>query len=296
VVDVVPAPDAGVTPDELLALAAAVERYSEHPLARAIVRAAEEGSQTRHPPSSEGFESLRGQGVQARVDGGVMQVGKLALFGQAGGLDRRVHELQGEGKTVVAVGPPDRPLGLLALADRPREGASEALAALRRAGVRHLVMLTGDNEETARAIGRQLGIDDVRAGLMPEAKVRMVEALERELGRVAMVGDGVNDGPALATASVGVAMGAAASDTALETADVALMGDDLGKLAYLYRLSHQGRRVIRQNIAASIALKGALALGVPLGWVSLIVAVVVGDMGASLGVTSNSLRLARLRP
>ncbi len=131
---------------------------------------------------------------------------------------------------------------------------------------------------------------------MPEAKVRMVEALERELGPVAMVGDGVNDGPALATASVGIAMGAAASDTALETADVALMGDDLGKLAYLYRLSHQGRRVIRQNIAASIALKGALALGVPLGWVSLIVAVVVGDMGASLGVTSNSLRLARLRP
>ena len=307
VVDVVPAPGADVGEEELLRIAAAVERHSEHPLARAIVRAAE----ARTPVTSTGaveysaavgegrdvedFESLRGLGVRARVDGDVRQVGQPELFDATAGLDDDIHRLRREGKTVVAVGPPDRPLGILALADRRRPEAAEAVAAVRRAGVRHVVMLTGDNEETARSIARQVGIDEVRAGLMPEEKVRIVEELERDLGRVAMVGDGVNDGPALAAASVGIAMGAAGSDTALETADIALLGDDLSKLPYLYRLSHKGRGVIRQNIAASILLKAGLAVGVPLGMVSLIVAVIVGDMGASLAVTGNSLRLARVR-
>ncbi len=313
VADIVPAPESDVTPDDLLASAAAVERRSEHPLARAIVRAAEErGSGERSGAAAVGraapvrfaarpgtvvedFESIRGMGVRARVDGVRWQVGQPDLFADTSHLDDAIHRLRREGKTVVLVGPPERPKGLLALADRPRSGAAEAVAALRREGVGHIVMLTGDNEETARSIAREVGIDEVRAGLMPEEKVRLVEELEARHGRVAMVGDGVNDAPALAVASVGIAMGAAGSDTALETADIALLGDDLSKLAYLYRLSHRGRGVIRQNIGASIALKGGLALGVPLGWVSLIVAVVVGDMGASLAVTGNSLRLARVR-
>ena len=305
VVDLVPAPGSGAGEDELLRLAAAVERQSEHPLARAIVRAADArvragtGGDSRvsspDAPGVEAFESIRGLGVRARVDGRLVQVGQPELFDNTADLDDDIHRLRREGKTVVAVGPREGPLGILALADRPRPGAADAVAALRKAGVKHVVMLTGDNEETARSIARQVGIDEVRAGLMPEEKVRIVEELERSLGRVAMVGDGVNDGPALAAASTGIAMGAAGSDTALETADIALLGDDLSKLAYLYRLSHRGRGVIRQNIAASILLKGGLAVGVPLGMVSLIVAVLVGDMGASLAVTGNSLRLARVR-
>ena len=303
VVDLVPAPGCGAGEDDLLRLAAAVERQSEHPLARAIVRAADARvdamsggpSGLSDAPVVEAFESIRGLGVRARVDGRTVQVGQPELFDALADLDDDIHRLRREGKTVVAVGPRERPLGILALADRPRPGAAAAVAALREAGVEHVVMLTGDNEETAGSIARQVGIDEVRAGLMPEEKVRIVEELEREMGRVAMVGDGVNDGPALAAASVGIAMGAAGSDTALETADIALLGDDLSRLAYLYRLSHRGRGVIRQNIAASILLKGGLAVGVPLGMVSLIVAVLVGDMGASLAVTGNSLRLARVR-
>lgn len=309
VVDIVPAPGGRVTEADVLGSAAAVERYSEHPLARAIMRAAKASvpagvghastmsptSKAEGQPDVEAFESIRGLGVRARVDGRECQVGQPELFEDLAGLDDEIHRLRREGKTVVCVGPPERTHGLLALADRPRPAAARAVAALRKAGVKHIVMLTGDNVETALSIAREVGIDEVRAGLMPEEKVRIVEELEATVGRVAMVGDGVNDGPALAAASVGIAMGAAGSDTALETADIALLGDDLSKLAYLYRLSHRGRGIIRQNIAASIALKGGLAIGVPLGLVSLIVAVIVGDMGASLAVTGNSLRLARVR-
>jgi Cd2+/Zn2+-exporting ATPase len=296
VVDVVPTSGSDLTTEAVLGLAAAVERHSEHPLARAVVQAWEEGGGGPAPGVVDGFETIRGKGVRARIDGRPYVVGLPELFHDMGGLETEVRRLRGEAKTVVGVGPPERPVGLLALADRPRPGAAQAVAALREAGVERIVMLTGDNEETAQAIAREVGIDDVRAGLMPEEKVAIVERLEAVHGRVAMVGDGVNDAPALAAASVGIAMGAAGSDAAIETADIALMSGDLSRLAYLYRLSHRGRGVIRQNIGVSIALKSGLAIGVPLGWVSLIVAVVLGDMGASLGVTGNSFRLARVRP
>jgi len=157
-------------------------------------------------------------------------------------------------------------------------------------------MLTGDNEGTARAIVEQVGVDDYRAELLPEEKVAAIESLQDEYGDVAMVGDGINDAPALATAEVGIAMGAAGTDTALETADIALMGDDIAKLPYLYALSHEANGVIRQNVWASLGVKALLALGVPLGFVSVAMAVVVGDMGMSLGVTGNALRLARITP
>ncbi len=155
-------------------------------------------------------------------------------------------------------------------------------------------MLTGDHPATARAIAREVGVDQVEAGLMPEEKVAAVEELERRWGAVAMVGDGVNDAPALAVATVGIAMGAAGSDAAMETADVALMGDDLERLPYLSRLSHRSRSVIRENIATAILVKSILALGVPLGLVPLVVAVLVGDLGVSLVVTLNALRLGRI--
>lgn len=329
VVEIVPAPGGDADRASILAWAARLESRSEHPLARAIVRAHGEattsssvdvdassvsaavdassvqggaeaswndGSFAADRGAADDFESLRGMGVRGRIGGEVWQIGRPELFAETGGLDEDIRRLREEGRTVVLVGPERGPVGLLALSDRPRPGAADAVARLRKAGVEHVVMLTGDDPRTAASIGRSVGIDEIRAGLMPEEKVRAVEELERRYGPVAMVGDGVNDGPALATASVGIAMGAAGSDTALETADIALLGDDLTKLAYLYTLSRRGRGVIRQNITAAIVLKGGLAIGVPLGWVSLIVAVIVGDMGASLAVTGNSLRLARVRP
>jgi Cd2+/Zn2+-exporting ATPase len=168
------------------------------------------------------------------------------------------------------------------------------VAGLRAEGIRQIVMLTGDNRETAEAIRVTVGLDEARAELLPADKLALLNDLEREHGGVAMVGDGVNDAPALAAATVGIAMGAAGSDAALQTADVALMGDDLRRLPYLVRLSRRARAVIRQNIAAAIAIKAILAIGVPLGYVSLITAVVVGDMGVSLAVTLNALRLGRV--
>jgi Cd2+/Zn2+-exporting ATPase len=155
-------------------------------------------------------------------------------------------------------------------------------------------MLTGDRPETARSVGLAIGVDEIRSSLLPEDKVDAVRDLERRHGPVAMVGDGVNDAPALAAARVGIAMGAAGSDAALEVADIALMGDDLSGLPYLFELSERARTVIRQNVAAAILVKAVLVVGVPLGVVSLITAVVVGDMGVSLAVTLNALRLGKV--
>ncbi|MWG35356.1 HAD-IC family P-type ATPase, partial [Halomarina oriensis] len=187
-------------------------------------------------------------------------------------------------------------VGLVAIADEVRPASRRAVERLHELGVDHVVMLTGDNTGTARAIAEDVGVDEYRAELLPEDKVEAIESLQREYGSVAMVGDGINDAPALATADVGIAMGAAGTDTALETADIALMGDDVGKLPYLYALSHKANGVIRQNIWSSLGIKAVLALGVPLGFVSVALAVVVGDMGMSLGVTGNAMRLSRVRP
>ncbi len=282
------------TQDEVLSLATAVENRAEHPIARAIVRAAEERGLSVTDRVVRGFESQLGSGVWAQVDGVEIRVGSEDLFEDGAPRDR-LAALHRSGRTAVLVGPAAAPVGVVAVADRPREAAPEAIRALRLAGV-HTVMLTGDHRETANAIAAELGIDEVYAGLKPADKVDAVQRLEAEHGHVAMVGDGVNDGPALSVASVGIAMGAAGSDVALETADVALMSDDLSRLPYLHALSRTGRRVIRQNIIASLVAKFALAIGVPFGVVSLVAAVLIGDMGASLAVTTNALRLARVRP
>ncbi|NHN43255.1 heavy metal translocating P-type ATPase [Halorubellus sp. JP-L1] len=209
-----------------------------------------------------------------------------------------IPRLQGEGKTVILVGTEDELEGLVAVADEVRPGAKQAVAALQRFGL-EVVMLTGDNEGTARAVAEAVGVDDYRAGLLPEDKVDAVSELDAEYdGGVAMVGDGVNDAPALATATVGVAMGAAGTDTAIETADIALMSDDVRKLPYLYDLSHRANGVIRQNIFASLAVKAVLAVGVAVPYVnvSVALAVLAGDAGMTLGVTGNALRLGRIRP
>jgi Cd2+/Zn2+-exporting ATPase len=315
----------GANEETVLRHAAALEGRSEHPIAEAILARAEEDA-VGDVPNVEAFESITGKGIRADVDGETYYAGKPALFEElgfdlshahlradGGTVAEVAHEqceredcadieneaisrFENEGKTVVLVGTDTELVGVIAIADEVRPAAERAVTRLHDLGVEHVVMLTGDNEGTARAIAERVGVDEYRAELLPDEKVDAVEALQAEYGDVAMVGDGINDAPALATADVGIAMGAAGTDTALETADIALMGDDIGKLPYLYALSHEANGVIRQNIWASLAVKALLALGVPLGLVSVALAVVVGDMGMSLGVTGNAMRLSRIAP
>jgi Cd2+/Zn2+-exporting ATPase len=322
VTDVVPLN--GQTRADVLRCARGLEARSEHPIGEAIVAHADDEAVAQ--PEVDTFESLTGEGVRAEVAGTPHYAGKPALFTDLGFdlshvhatteggvvtqtatdlcerhncldlLEETVPELQAEGKTVVLVGTEDEVEGVIALADEVRPEAAEAVAQLTARGVDRTVMLTGDNERTARAIAEQVGIDEARAELLPEGKVRAVETLVAETDGVAMVGDGINDAPALATATVGVAMGAAGTDTALETANIALMGDDLSKLPYLYALADQANGVIRQNIWASLGVKAALALGVPFGLVPIWLAVLAGDAGMTIGVTGNAMRLSQLAP
>jgi len=297
VTDVVPV--GGASEVEVLRCAGALERRSEHPIAEAVVARARTAGVSM--PEVSAFESVPGKGVSAQIGDTTHYVGKPgfveALDGAGdGAASDAVAALQDEGKTVVLVGTADRLLGVLGIADTIRPDAKRAIAALRRLGVGPLVMLTGDNEGTAQAVADALGMDAYRADLLPDEKGTAVEALTAEHGSVAMVGDGINDAPALAAASVGVAMGAAGTDTALDAGDVALMGDDLDRLPYLYALARRTGAVIRQNIWSSLGVKALLALGVPFGYVTVAMAVLIGDMGMTLGVTGNAMRLSRMRP
>jgi Cd2+/Zn2+-exporting ATPase len=329
VTDVVPLH--GNTEADVLRCARGLETRSEHPIGEAIV--AEAGREGVAEAGGGGverdiddFESITGKGVRANLDGTPHYAGKPGLFEELGFdlshvhattdggvvtrtarsicdrndcldlLEETVPELQAEGKTVVLVGTEDELEGVIAVADEVRPEAERAVARLQDLGVR-AVMLTGDNERTARAIADRVGVDEYRAELLPEEKVEAVEQLDAEsAGGVAMVGDGINDAPALATATVGIAMGAAGTDTALETADIALMGDDLGTLPYLSELAGDANGVIRQNIWASLAVKAGLALAVPFGLVPIWLAVLAGDAGMTTAVTGNAMRLSRIRP
>ena len=321
----------GNTEADVLRCARGLEQRSEHPVGKAIVAAADDaGIAGSDVPTVDGFESLTGKGVRGRLDGTPHVAGKPGLFAELdfdlshvhavtdGGtvtasgpegcertdcvdlLDGVVHELQSEGKTVVLIGGDDEIEGIIAVADEVRPGAARAVARLKELGVSRTVMLTGDNERTASAVAEAVGVDEFRAALLPEEKVDAVRGLadgpEGDDGGVAMVGDGINDAPALATATVGIAMGAAGTDTALETADIALLADDLSKLPYLYELAGDANSVIRQNVWTSLGLKALLALAVPFGYVPIWLAVLAGDAGMTIGVTANAMRLSRLRP
>jgi Zn2+/Cd2+-exporting ATPase len=294
VTDVIPL-DAS-TPETILALAAAVEAQSEHPLARAVVRAAERKELTI--PTATDFTALPGKGGRAVVDGQPVFVGSPRLFAEIGngkGNTDSLVSLEKEGKTVMLVGTSEGPLGILALADQLRPESRQAVQDLRAAGIQHVALLTGDNRPTAEAIARAVGADTVRAEVLPDQKLEAVRALRAEVGSLAMVGDGVNDAPALAASTVGIAMGVAGSDVALETADVALMTDDLSRLPFLMCLGRQAVRVIRQNIAFSLVIKAVAIAAVFPGWLTLWLAV-LGDMGASVLVTLNGMRLLALKP
>lgn len=287
-------PADGLDAAELLRLAAGVEHASEHPIARAILeRAREEGLSL---PRAERFEALPGRGARAVIEGQTVVVGKPGLFDAAPpALEEATRRLQVQGQSVVWVGVEDGggrpvPIGALAIADTARATAAEALRSLRRLGIARIEMLTGDHPATARAIANSLGVDAYHAELLPQQKVERVRALRASVGPVGMVGDGINDAPALASASVGIAMGVAGTDVALETADVTLMGDELTRLPLAMALSRRATRIVQANIAFSLLVKaGFLALTLA-GLGSLWLAV-VADTGCSLVVVANSLRL-----
>jgi Cd2+/Zn2+-exporting ATPase len=284
----------GATPESVLSVAAALERRSEHPIGRAIVERAE--LLELPADQSTGFRALPGRGAEATVGGAVVLAGSPRFFADSGLLSPEVVEavdaVSAAGSSAVLIARNGVIYGLIGVADEMREGAPEAVDVLRAQGIGHVVMLTGDHQAAARAFGAIAGVDEVRAELLPEDKLTSVAELRDKHGVVAMVGDGVNDAPALAAADVGIAMGAAGTDVALETADVALMADELGKIAYAVRLSRATTRNIRANIAFSIALKGAFLVMAVAGVATLWMAV-AADMGASLLVIGNALRLLR---
>ncbi|NOZ82858.1 MAG: cadmium-translocating P-type ATPase [Euryarchaeota archaeon] len=276
--------------EEVLRIAGAVEQRSEHPIARAIVEAARA---LDNLPEVEEFTSLPGRGVEAVIEGRRYIAGSRAFFEELGiAVPEAAAELEARGMSVVLVGSEGRVLGVIGLRDEPRGNAKSTVEALHSSGLR-VVMLTGDNRRSAEAIARELGIREFHAELLPQDKLRIVEELQAE-GGVVMVGDGVNDAPALARADVGIAMGAAGSDMAIESSDIALMHDDISRITYLLELSRRTMSVVRQNVAASIAIKGSLAVLAFPGLVTLWIAVGVGDMGLSLAVILNALRIARL--
>ncbi|HOC18665.1 MAG TPA: heavy metal translocating P-type ATPase [Vicinamibacterales bacterium] len=284
----------GTSPERLLGLAAALEARSEHPIARAIIERAAAGAVA--PPPGEAFRALPGLGAEASIEGAPVLVGNHRLFEARGlcspAIDARLEELGRQGTTAVLVARGNLPIGIIGVADKTREAGRSAILELRRAGLAHLVMLTGDHERTARAIADGLGVDEVRAELLPGDKVEAVKELRRRFGSVAMVGDGVNDAPALAAADLGIAMGAAGSGAALETADVALMSDDLLKLPYLVRLGRRTLFNVKTNVAFSLGVK-ALFLALAVTGAATLWMAVAADMGASLLVVANGLRLLR---
>jgi Cd2+/Zn2+-exporting ATPase len=277
---------------ELLTIAAAMEARSDHPLARAIVAFARQSG--IEPVPADEFSIIKGKGAKGRVRGTEYWLGSQRYLAErsqnSSGLTDRIEELTRSGHSIVVVGDDSNVWGLVALADRVRSEAKRTVDRLRAEGIAHIVMLTGDNEGTAQAIAKQIDVDEVHSGLLPQDKVDAVEKLVARYEAVAMVGDGVNDAPAMALSSLGIAMGAAGSDAAIETADIALMSDDLSKLPWLIQHSKRAVSIIRQNIAFSLSTKLLFVILTFAGYASLWSAI-AADMGASLLVIFNALRL-----
>ncbi|ANB57551.1 copper-translocating P-type ATPase [Anoxybacillus sp. B7M1] len=286
--------------NELMTITAAIEKGSQHPLASAIIRKAEEDGLNFNDLSVEEFQSITGKGVKAKVNNEMYYVGSPGLFEELlpNGIQSEIKEqittLQTQGKTVMALGTEKEILALIAVADEIRESSKEVIRKLHQVGIEKTVMLTGDNQRTAEAIGKQVGVSDIKADLLPEDKLNFIKELRDKHQSVAMVGDGVNDAPALAASTVGVAMGGAGTDTALETADIVLMSDDLSKLPYTIKLSRKALAIIKQNITFSLGIKALSLLLIVPGWLTLWLAI-FADMGATLIVTLNSMRLLNVK-
>jgi Zn2+/Cd2+-exporting ATPase len=282
----------GHSQKELLEIAATLESPSDHPLARAVLRKAwAEGVPSR---GAENFLAIKGKGAQAEIDGRLFWIGNHRFMEERGqetpDIHKQAERLEQSGSSVVAIGNTEHVCGFITISDQVRAESPEVIRQMKELGVQRIVMLTGDNEGTARTVARCVGVDDFMAELLPQDKLDRVEALVAKYGSVAMVGDGVNDAPAMAAATTGIAMGAAGSDAAIETADIALMSDDLTKLPWLIRHSRRTLRVVKQNIAFAIGEKIVFLSLAVVGLATLWMAI-AADMGASLLVISNGLRL-----
>ena len=277
---------------KLLQLAFSVEKLSEHPLARAIVEKAEQESVTSLEVSD--FTAIAGYGAQAKIANQIVYIGKQGLFKEQvkdGEANQKMDQLRKEGKTVIIVGNQEQLLGMIAVRDEIRSMAKVVIDRLHQMGIK-VAMLTGDNRTTAEAFARELGIDDVRADLKPEEKITAIKDLQQKYGTVAMVGDGINDAPALATATVGMAMGTAGTDAAIEAADAALMADDLNKVSYALNLGKRARTISRQNIIFSLLILALLIPSALVGIMTVAVAVFFHEASELLAV-ANGLRVAR---
>lgn len=296
--DVVPA--TGVTETELLALVAAVESHSDHPLASALVEGAQErlGAEAALPAAQD-VKSITGRGIQATVDGETVYVAKPVFFSEFGGAklpteqEQANAQLMTNGRTTMVVLKGDRYMGVIGVMDTPRDVAANVMTRLRSLGIERLIMISGDNQQVADAVAKVVGLTEAKGDLMPDQKVDAIKQLRKDHGKVAMVGDGVNDAPAMANSTVGIAMGAAGSDVALEAADVALMGDDLSQLPFVVGLSRQTSRIIKQNLWVSL---GVVAVLIPATIFGLnIGTAVLFHEGSTLIVVANALRLLAYR-
>ncbi|APC49056.1 MULTISPECIES: heavy metal translocating P-type ATPase [Bacillaceae] len=288
-----------VNAEEMLSIITALEYRSGHPLASAVMKKAEEENITYTHIIVDDFSSITGKGIKGTISGTTYYIGNPKLFENLSvdfnnEQDQLIKTLQNQGKTAMVVGTEKEILAVIAVADEVRESSKEIIHKLHQLGIKKTIMLTGDNKGTANAIGGHVGVTDIQAELLPQDKLEFIKQLRSKYGNVAMVGDGVNDAPALAASTVGIAMGGAGTDTALETADVALMGDDLRKLPFSVKLSRKALTIIKQNITFALAIKFiALLLVIP-GWLTLWIAI-LSDMGATLLVALNGLRLMRVK-
>lgn len=284
--------------EKYFSIITALESYSQHPLASAILKEADNRAISYKSVVVDEFTSITGKGIQGNIEGITYLVGSPKLFESILTDNSKIIEnyqrLQQQGKTAMLLGTDKQILAVIAVADELRESSKTVIEKLHDLGIEHTIMLTGDNATTAQSIGKQTGVTEIKGDLMPQDKLDYIKSLKETYGKVAMVGDGINDAPALAASTVGIAMGGAGTDTALETADVALMGDDLQKLPFIVKLSRQTLRIIKQNITFSLGIKLlALLLVVP-GWLTLWIAI-LADMGATILVTLNGLRLMKVK-
>lgn len=282
--------------EEILKIAGSLEVKSEHPLAEAILNAMSQYD--INPVPVHDFITITGRGARGVIDGKAYYIGNPSLFEENGillnNLKTKIVALQNEGNTVMLVGDSGSILGLIAAADQPKENAKQAIEKLKILGIKKIVMLTGDNQITGEAIGRQLGVDEVKSELLPEDKIAAIRTLQEQYGLVAMVGDGVNDAPALAQADIGIAMGVTGSDVALETADIALMADDLNQLVYMIEISRKTVKTIKQNITFSLISISLLVTSAVLGLMKLTTGILLNE-GSALFIIANGIKLNRLK-
>ena len=281
---------------ELLKTAVAVESLSDHPLAKAVVRDGKKRLNNDEIPEAQNLEAVLGKGIKASIGTDKIYVGNLELYEKLDGnepadvIKEKIISLESEGNTTMLVRKNDEYIGIISLMDTPRKEARATLEKLKKIGIKRMIMLTGDNQKVADAVANEIGLTDAWGSLLPEEKVKSIKELKEQESKVAMVGDGVNDAPAMANSTVGIAMGAAGSDVALETADIALMADKLGTLPFAIGLSRKSKGIIQQNLWISL---GIVALLIPLtisGIATIGPAVLVHE-GSTLVVVFNALRL-----